>query len=281
MAEQPEARHLVEMLRRHYQPEYRQPAGIFAPEIGSPDGTRRADAIWMPTTVAGGAGLHGHEVKVTRADLLVELGDPTKADPWAQYCTRWWLVVPGPELVDGLDVPAAWGVMAPPSGRRTRSMTVVRQAPKLSPRDPAPGVARLAAWLLYRTHSAALQDQSQRSYLEREVESLRRQLHTAQVTGGSQSRHAEKVAEIVHQVEAQLRDNGVWHFRDLDTDLVVSVLVDHIATAEAADAARREVRNLIDRVRQVVEPFKQSLPELDKAERLAADLTKRAGGDAR
>src|SRR5690348_2999491 len=84
VAEAPEsgltAKHMVEMLRRHYLPEGRPPAGVFAPEIGSPDGKRRADLIWMPTTIAGGTGLHGHEIKVSRSDLLTELDDPTKAD---------------------------------------------------------------------------------------------------------------------------------------------------------------------------------------------------------
>lgn len=278
MADQPEARHLVEMLRRHYQPKGRPPAGIFAPEIGSPDGTRRADAVWMPTTVAGGNGLHGHEVKVSRADVLVELDDPTKADPWARFCTRWWLVVPSEGLVDGLDVPEAWGVMAPPSGRRTRSMTIVRPAPKLTPRDPAPGVARLAAWLLYRTHAAALQADSRRSNLERDVESLRRQLHTAQVAGASPSRAAEKVAEILRTVEARLGQEHVWHL-NLDTAAVVAALVDHAATAEAADAVRREVRAVMDQVHRAVAPFRSALPELEKADRLAAELSVRAGGD--
>jgi hypothetical protein len=271
VAEQPEARHLVQMLRRHYQPENRLPAGIFAPEVGSPDGTRRADAIWMPTTVAGGSGLVGHEVKVSRADLLVELDDPTKADPWAQYCTRWWLVVLAPEMVDGLDIPVAWGVMAPPSGRRTRSMTVVREAPKLTPRDPAPGLARLAAWLLYRTHSAAVQAKSQRGHLERQVKSLQQQLYTAQLAGGSPSRRAQIVAEILRKVEARLGEENVWHL-NLDSDSVVAALVDHSATAEAATAVRRELRELVSRVRRVVDPFRHALPDLEKAEKLATDL---------
>lgn len=75
---------LVAMLRRHYLPEGRPPGGIFAGEIESPDGRRRADALWAPWSIAGGAGIVGHEVKVSRSDVLTELADPMKAEPWAR-----------------------------------------------------------------------------------------------------------------------------------------------------------------------------------------------------
>ena len=78
------ARDVVAMLQRHYLPEGRPAGGVLAIEIGAPDGTRRADAVWAPFTIAGGDGLIGHEIKVTRSDVLAELADPAKADPWAQ-----------------------------------------------------------------------------------------------------------------------------------------------------------------------------------------------------
>lgn len=137
---------VVAMLRRHYLPEGRAAGGIFAAEIESPDGRRRADAIWAPWSMTAGDELVGHEVKVARSDVLAELADPMKADPWLGYCSRWYLVLARPALVDGLDVPESWGIMAPPSGRRTRSMTVIRPAPKLKHGDTASGWRRIATW---------------------------------------------------------------------------------------------------------------------------------------
>lgn len=134
---------LLTLLRRHYQPENRPAAGLFAPEIESPDGSRRADLIWAPTTSTGGFGLVGHELKISRSDLLVELADPAKCDPWARFCECWWLVVADPAMIDDAAIPHAWGVLAPPSGRRTRSMTIIKPAPKLHPVEPARAFRKL------------------------------------------------------------------------------------------------------------------------------------------
>lgn len=76
--------------------------------------------------------LHGHEVKVSRADWLTELRDPTKAEAWRRYCDRWWLVAPR-DVVRG-DLPDGWGHLAPDARGRLR---VVVQAPLLTP-EPMP-----------------------------------------------------------------------------------------------------------------------------------------------
>ncbi len=125
---------MVEMLRRHYVPDATKTAGVFAPEIQAPGPVqRRADLIWLGCTAAAGNRLVGHEVKVTRADVLSELADLTKSDPWQRYCDQWWLVIPHLSLIEGLELPESWGVVLPPSGRRTRSVTVHRKAPLLGP----------------------------------------------------------------------------------------------------------------------------------------------------
>lgn len=272
-------RAMVELLRRHYQPDNRPPAGVFAPEIGSPDGSRRADLIWMPTTIAGGTGrLHGHEIKVTRADVLVELSDPSKADPWARYCTYWWLVVVHPSLVDGLDIPEVWGVMAPPSGRRTRTMTVVRQAPRLHPQNPAPGVARLAAWQLHGHYRALSQCRYDRDHWRKEAARLQRALSEAQAAGPRSSPAAKKVARILADVEQQLRGDLALWMADVDEAQVVAALVDHAATREAADRLRDELHRLVGTVQAAAEPLRRALPALEKAEKAAAGLAEAGGG---
>jgi hypothetical protein len=143
---------MLDMLRRHYLPEYRPPQGIFLPEIGAPSGMRRADLIWQSFDRNG---LVGHEIKVTRADLRHELDQPEKCLDWKKYCNRWWLVVPHVALLDGLEIPADWGIMLPPSGRRTRTMTVHRRAPELRPATQDPALRRINTWLFWRNHELA------------------------------------------------------------------------------------------------------------------------------
>lgn len=82
-------------------------------------------------TSRSGPLLHGHEVKVSRSDWLVELRDPTKAEAFAQYCDFWWLVVSDRSIVRPGELPDGWGLMVA-SGRTTR---VVTRAPL---RDPLP-----------------------------------------------------------------------------------------------------------------------------------------------
>lgn len=169
---------MLAMLRAHYLPEYRNPAGIFAPEIGAPDGRRRADLIWLQTS-GGRRELVGHEIKVTRADLKHELDHPDKCVSWKKYCDRWWLVVPDLSVIDGFTLPADWGVLLPPSGRRTRAMTVLRAAPKLTPPTQDPALRQLAIWLWYRQRDAvadAAKTRNERDYARSRVADLEQQI---------------------------------------------------------------------------------------------------------
>jgi hypothetical protein len=267
------AAQMVAMLRRHYLPEGRVAGGVFAPEIGSPDGKRRADLIWMPTTTAGGNGLHGHEVKVTRTDLLVELAEPAKAEPWAQYCTRWWLVVAHPALVEGLEVPAPWGVMSPPSGRRTRTMTVLKPAPELKPRDPAPGLARLAAWMLNSRDEEMVELRRRVEQAERGERVARAQYERLRVEGVREADpDVERAAKIIAMVRERTNRTRLW--RNASDEDVVAAIIDASATADAAETARREIRQLMDNVDRVLAPFRSTPRDLAEAKALAARIAK-------
>lgn len=263
---------MIELLRGHYLPPKRPAGGIFAARIGSPDGTRQADVIWMPTTRAGGYGLHGHEIKVTRSDVLVELSDATKSDPWAQYCRYWWLVVADPSLIDGLSIPPSWGIMAPPSGRRRRSMTIVRPAPELHPKEPGRGIARVAAWLLYRDMERIDRLESDNQYAHRQIERLRRDLATASVNGGARSPKAEAIARIVHEVETRL--DGADVFARLDEDAVIDAAVDVSQARAVLKQTRLEIRHLVNRIDQIVEPFGYTRKKINEVlSEEAADAT--------
>lgn len=257
---------LEEMLRRHYIPEGRLPAGIFATEIQSPDGSRRADALWCPWSDLDN-GLVGHEIKVSRSDLIVELADPMKADPWAKYCREWWLVVSHPALIDGLQIPTAWGVMAPPSGRRRRSMTIVRHAPRLKPMDTGRAWRRIAAWSEHRTAARirtaeyeASRHRAERERLEREM------LDVSLADRGRTDRRAAAVGQILTALDAR----PGWYRPELDVDEIVAAITDVEAHHRLAKRLRDEIRWLADEARRVADPAKDIAAELERLAKTGA-----------
>ena len=70
---------------------------------------RRADAIIQSLWPSRGLELMGFEIKVSRADWLGELKDPSKAERIAQFCERWTIVAP-PGVVKVAEMPATWGL---------------------------------------------------------------------------------------------------------------------------------------------------------------------------
>lgn len=261
---------IIAMLQRHYLPEGRPPGGVLAAEIGAPDGTRRADAIWAPLTLSGG-GLVGHEVKVSRSDVLAELADPTKPDPWLQYCDRWWLTVSDPALVDGLDIPESWGIMAPPSGRRTRSMTIVRPAPTRKVGDTGPAWRRVLSWNHHRTAEQVTRLSIDLRRKVEEVAQLERQLDEQRLAGGSiGDPRVARVGKILRGVEKAARDSartigGTWfHGDDITDDDIIAALTDLAVTR----AVTRDARWALDRLVSAAEQFRD--PMADIAKQLAA-----------
>lgn len=254
---------LVAALRRHYLPESKPPGGVFATEIGSPDGRRRADALWMPLTTSGGTELIGHEVKVSRADVLVELQDPTKAEPWLQYCGRWWLTVSDPALVDGLDIPDAWGIMAPPSGRRTRSMTVIRPAPALRPRDPSPALQRLLAWSHNRDRERINALDIERARAERVAEQHQRTIADLRA---AKSITVDPHAKVALQIIRRVVELGNRWINDEEVDLVAQTIVDRRTVGLGTVAMARQLDHL---VRNLEEPLGYARREIAQARKLA------------
>jgi hypothetical protein len=113
---------------------------------------RRADAIWVPANMNT---LIGYEIKVSRMDLVRELAEPAKTEQWKQFCNRWYLLVGNPAIVEGLVIPADWGVVAPPSGRATRTLTVLSPGTDLAPIDQTPAWCRVVGWQAWHHHVEA------------------------------------------------------------------------------------------------------------------------------
>lgn len=217
------AKEMIQMLRRHYLPEGRPAGGVFAPEIMSPDGRRKADLIWQSVTKAGEYRLLGHEVKVSRSDVIAEIQDPTKAEAWMQYCDQWWLVVSDPEILKGLDIPETWGIMAPPSGRLKRSMTIVKQPAVLKPIHQADGLRRLVSWQLTQSETIVSPMRYTIQNQERELKDLRDKVYNPKYVQPN-SPQQERISKIVLKVEEILQGDG-WMHRLNDQD-VIDALVD-------------------------------------------------------
>lgn len=257
------AHDLTAMLRRHYLPDGRPPGGIFAGEIESPDGRRRADALWAPWSVVGGAGIVGHEIKVSRSDVLVELTDPMKSEPWIRYCSRWWLVVAHPSLVSGLAVPESWGIMSPPSGRRTRTMTVVREAPALKPADTGPAWRRIASWEHYRLTDRMRDLEYKASRAQSDAEYARRELAQRELAGeGRASPHAVKIGEVLTQL-----DRAGWRARPFEADEIAGAILDVDAYRALQQRADMELRSLVDDARRLTSPLTDIARKLDELRR--------------
>lgn len=256
---------LTEMLRRHYLPEGRLPGGIFAAEIQSPDGSRRADALWCPWWSAGGSGLVGHEVKVSRSDLIVELLDPMKAEPWARFCHEWWLVVAHPALIEGLQIPSPWGVMAPPSGRRRRSMTIVRPAPRLKPRDTGVAWQRIAAWSEHQNASRIREAESTAALATHKAEYAERELLDRRLAESGRADHrAAKVGRILAELDkrgwrGQIDDDGQDGLEG-----IVAAIVDVDAHRRLASRTRDEIRWMAEEARRMAAPMARVAGDLER-----------------
>lgn len=261
------ARDVIEMLRRHYLPEGRQPAGIFAPEIQAPEGQRRADLIWQGVTAAGGSELIGHEVKVSRADVLVELEDLTKSDPWQRYCDRWWLVIPDPALIEGLTLPPSWGVLAPPSGRRTRSMTVLVPAPQLKPVDKAAAYATVARWLHWRHYNLAVEHARTTNEVERLRASERDLMNRVPFEAPSKRKLDQVVEEIVRGLGGPGGPGQVGDWRSsVDVADVVAALRGLGSVYSRAQTVQNQVTAALRAWRRLTEGVNpDAVQELEKA----------------
>lgn len=84
--------------------------------------------------------MHGHEVKVSRADWLTELRDPDKAEAFRPYMNFWWLVVPDKNIVKDGELPEGWGLMVM---RKSGLFAVVTAPENLNPL-PMPHGMRVA-----------------------------------------------------------------------------------------------------------------------------------------
>lgn len=249
------ATELLAAVSSHYNAPNRPKGWLLAPEIAAPHSDRRADLIAAPLTHTGEPVIIGHEIKVTRADVRAELADPTKHDDWAQYCHQWWLVVADPALVAALDIPDHWGVMAPPSGRRRRSMTILRPAPVLSPKNTSDAWMKLARWQSFRADAAVRDAHNAAQGQTREIARLTRTVADLTDAGAvaANAPDLRRAAELLEKIDTRSKIEQLWDVRDLD--LIADAVLDSAATRHAA----RDQRQLLTRIERVLSPAIASL----------------------
>ena len=235
-------RTMLDLLRRHYISDDRTPAWVFAPSIQAPgQSLRQADLICQGVTAATAGLLVGHEIKVSRADLLVELADLTKCDPWMRYCDFWYLVIPDAALLDELTIPPMWGVMTPPSGRRTRSMTIHQEPTLLRPQEQAPALRTIAAWQHWRLRDASASLAETASRLDRQNEIIR----DLRMHSPVHDPRREVVAKILAGLGGYVHSDevGEWSSR-VAVDDVVAALKDLGSVYHRREEAERTIRRL-------------------------------------
>lgn len=92
---------------------------------------RTADAMALQCYPSRGLGLHGFEIKVSRADLKKELEDPDKAEEVARFCDYWWLAVSDRKITEGFHLPKTWGLIC----CRTGKAVTVKTAGKMKAQE--------------------------------------------------------------------------------------------------------------------------------------------------
>lgn len=239
------AEQVAEALRRDLIRKPDQPAGIFMTEVGSPDGKRRADALYLPGV--GGKGIVGYEIKVSRSDVLAELADPHKAESWKQYCIYWWLVVADASLVEGLEIPEDWGVKCPPTQANRRQFTVVKPAPRLDPHPLGPALGRIATVWAYRQrdHEWELR-RAQTAYdaRNRRVSELEDKLRAAGVSTGPPDVYHEMAANLWRA----LRERGGAYLQNRD----IEEIADAVIEANGAIKMRRDIASVFEQKRNSI-----------------------------
>jgi hypothetical protein len=262
---------LATMLREHHIGTVSKPVpGFFIQEIQAPHHSRRADALWLPLMTGMRGQVWGYELKVSRADLMHELADPTKADPWMRYCNQWSLVVSDEAFLRGLDIPELWGILVP-SGKRM--MRTVRKPATLKPDGQVDAYGTILARLHYggEDGGARLERALRETELVRDREEGYRQqiaqLRAAEAASGRMPHMQEKVAKVLAAVERVRYSSRGEYFSEVTPEAIAEGIVNHqrvLSRAESlAGVASQLAKELGPTLRRSADRVDEHMARLD------------------
>lgn len=150
---------IVELLRARYcKDSGNGPAAVLIPQVRNAagfDATRTADALVMNLWPSRGLHLEGFEVKCSRSDVLKELRQPEKAEAFARWCERWWLVLADETHIKDGELPEPWGLLVRRPYKDGFRLIAVKEAP-YRPEAPKELPKTLLAALLRQVDREAL-----------------------------------------------------------------------------------------------------------------------------
>lgn len=233
------------------------PAWAFFPEVrnatGFPGTVRTADALAMSLWPSHGLELHGFEIKVARGDWIRETKDPAKSEAIAQFCDRWWLVVPDAKIVGPGELPAGWGLLAP----RGESLIVKVDAPKL---DSLPPTRAFLASLFRRVAEEREGEVKKRVAAVAEA----RAVDLAKCKTGAAEWEAKRLREDVARFERMIAEfetaSGVridpWRAGEIGAAVKVALEGEHAIrrTRGRLNTIRLEVQELARHLEEVAPP---------------------------
>lgn len=233
---------LMRMIRQRYAGE----SWMVVEEVSNGTGyqkvTRRADAVAFGLWPSRGFEVHGLEIKVQRADVIRELRDIEKADAVGQYCDHWWLVVSELALIDGLVIPATWGVLVPKNG----VLRVHRKAPK---RDAKPLDRAFVASLVRKGLANTVSKNLHEDFKEEAREKLRKEIEAERhLDGFSNKRELTALRDMVATFEKAAGISLASHWEAGDIGAAVKIVREmrELAGASRNSHWRLDVEALVD-----------------------------------
>lgn len=240
---------LDDRLRQHFISDKDQLAlagagAVYLTEVTVPGQSgRRADVVHIGLWASRGAGIvEVCELKVSRADWLVELKNPKKAEAWWPYCNAFWLVVPHEGIVRDGELPKGWGLMMP-GGRGRRFKVLVK--PEERDAEITPGLLITLLKNTETTRTNALQRQQRelsRKFSEQEQQTRRQR--------GVFSEKDKRRLELMDRLEAALGvelSDYAWEEKlspEGAADVLKELARGRAALDKAKDRAESAVREL-------------------------------------
>jgi predicted nucleic acid-binding Zn-ribbon protein len=175
-----------------------------------------------------------------------------------------------------MKIPDAWGVMSPPSGRRKRTMTIIKEAPLLKPVNKEPALVRLMTWHAQKQRDEIRQLEIEKRTLENRITGLKHDVQSAKV-GRGVDYEEQKVFEIYHEYKKRLKDMGdsdpygSYGVGKNEREDVIETLIDLRAARlleRKIDSENRAIVNALSALTAAMERTEEISQEIKKVTRL-------------